>query len=274
MTSTSDYVYDHVEASTLRRDMAFEPGVPEPGDRLPVFDLPAATGGRIRSHAITGNKPMLLVTGSYTCPMTASSVPALKKLHRRYGGQVVFVMLHVREAHPGERFDQPHDMDAKIRNARILKARDNLPWPVAVDDTQGTLHRQLGEKPNAVWLTDREGTIVYRGLWAGDTETLGDALEAVSRGRLPKKRESTARVGPMAAGIGVMREVTQRSGKRAEADLWKAAPPVAALARVADLYRPLPPAWRTYAAAATIGLGATALIGALSRAGRKRVKRR
>ncbi|MGR3497899.1 MAG: TlpA family protein disulfide reductase [Limimaricola soesokkakensis] len=273
MTSTSDYVYDHVQASTLNKDMAFRPGTPGPGDRLPVFDLPAATGGRIRSHAITGNKPMLLVTGSYTCPMTAASNPALKRLHRRYGGQIVFVMLHVREAHPGERFDQPHDMDTKIRNARILKERDSLPWALAVDDTQGTLHKQLDEKPNAVWLTDREGTIVYRGLWAGDDEALGEALEAVSKGRMPRKRESTARLKPMAAGIGVMREVTQRSGKRAEADLWKAAPPVAALARIADLYRPLPPHWRTAAAAATIGLGATALVGALTSA-RKSARKR
>ena len=273
MTSTSEYVYDHVQSSTLQKDTAFQPGTPGPGDRLPVFDLPAANGGHIRSSAITGNKPMLLVTGSYTCPMTASSNPALKRLHRRYGGQIVFVMLHVREAHPGELFDQPHDMDTKIRNAGILKSRDKLPWAVAVDDTHGTLHRLLDEKPNAVWLTDREGTIVYRGLWAGDDEALGDALEAVSKGRLPKKRESTSRLKPMAAGVGVMREVTQRSGRRAEADLWKAAPPVAALARIADLYKPLPPHLRTAAAAATIGLGATALVGALS-ALRKPARRR
>ncbi len=264
MTSTSDYIYDHVHASTLRKDMAFSAETPGPGDRLPVFDLPAAGGGRIRSSAITGNKPMLLITGSYTCPMTASSNSILKKLHRRYGGRVVFVMLHVREAHPGERFDQPHDMDAKIRNATALKRRDNLPWAVAVDDTAGTLHRQLDEKPNAVWLTDKEGTIMYRGLWAGDDEALEDALDAVAKGRVPRKRESSRRLKPMAAGIGVMREVTRQSGARAEADLWKAAPPMAVLARIADLYRPLPPQWRTAAAAATVGLAVTALVGLLT----------
>ncbi|SDF09846.1 TlpA family protein disulfide reductase [Limimaricola pyoseonensis] len=269
MTVTDDYSYDHVEASTLRRDMAFSAGTPGPGDRLPGFDLPEASGGRIRSHSITSNRPILLITGSYTCPMTAASNPLLKKLHRRYGGRIVFVMLHVREAHPGERYGQPRDMDTKIANARALKRRDRLPWSVAVDDVSGTLHRQLDLKPNAVWLTDQDGTIVYRGLWAGDDDPLEDALEAVSRGRLPKKRESHARLKPMAAGIGVMREVTRRSGARAEADLWKAAPPMAVLARIADVYRPLPPHWRTAAAAATVGLAATALVGVLTSARRK-----
>ncbi len=269
MTTTSDYSYDHVSASVLRQDMAFDAETPGPGDRFPEFDLPAATGGRIRSAAIVGRKPMLLITGSYTCPMTASSNPVLKRLHQRYGGQVVFIMLQVREAHPGDTFDQPHSIEAKIRHAEALKARDRLPWPIAVDSTDGALHQALDEKPNAVWLTDRTGTVVYRGLWAGDDEPLEAALEAVLAGRRPRKQQSTARLKPMAMGIGMMREVTQSSGARAEADLWKAAPSMAALARVADLYRPLPPQWRTAAAVATIGLGATALVSVLRSARRR-----
>jgi hypothetical protein len=47
---------------------------------------------------------------------------------------------------------------------------------------------------------------------------------------------------------------------------------MAAVARVADLYRPLRPEWRTLAAVATIGVVAAAVLRAVSR-GRRRPHR-
>ncbi len=265
MSAATTYVYDHVSRSVLMQDMAFRDDAPRPGDPLPDFDLPDTDGGRVARSDFTGRKPLLLITGSLTCPMTASSNPVLKDLYHHYGSQIGFVMLHVREAHPGERFDQPNAYDEKIAHAKELKLRDRLPWRIAVDDPEGTVHRQLDEKPNAVYLADRDGRIVYRGLWAGDDVGLEQALESVARGEIPRQMESTRRLKPMAMGVGMMREMTQRSGPRAEADLWKAAPPMAAMAWLADLYRPLPPQWRTAAAAATVGAAAAVVIGAARR---------
>jgi hypothetical protein len=39
--------------------------------------------------------------------MTASAVPALKKLWAEFGSRVAFITLYVREAHPGENYPQP-----------------------------------------------------------------------------------------------------------------------------------------------------------------------
>lgn len=255
----SDYVYEHVTSYVLSRDMNFGGDAPRPGERLPEFDLPTTDGRRFRTADVLGHKPLLLIMGSLTCPMTASSNPMLKELHAHFGDRIQFAMLHVREAHPGERREQPRSFDEKMQHARDLKRRDDLPWPVIVDDPDGRVHRAFDEKPNAAYLTDETGTIVFRALWAGDETGLRRALEHVARGERPSVPESRRRLAPMGRGIGMMREMTLRSGPRAQADLWRAAPPIAAVAWLADQYRPLPPLMRTVAAAATIAAGIAAV---------------
>ncbi len=75
--------------------------------------------------------------------MTASAGPALRTLYKRYGDRVDFVTLYVREAHPGDRFVQPHDNDTKLEQARAYERRDAIAWRIAVDDVDGDVHRQL-----------------------------------------------------------------------------------------------------------------------------------
>lgn len=103
-----DYLYTHVTLELLSGDVSFSKDAPRPGDPLPGFDLPTTDGKRVRTDDFVGKRPLLLITGSFTCPMTASSNPKLQQLHQRFGSRIAFVMLHVREAHPGERYDQPH----------------------------------------------------------------------------------------------------------------------------------------------------------------------
>lgn len=268
--STARYAYEHVSSEILSEDMQFRGGAPKPGDRLPEFDLPTSDGGRLKARDLA-DRPVLLVTGSFTCPMTASSNPLLKALHARFGSEIEFVTLYVREAHPGEHHDQAHVAEEKREAASALKQRDHLPWTIAVDDPDGSIHRRLDEKPNAAYLTDRTGTIVFRSLWAGDERGLTQALEAVAQGELPREEESTRRLVPMARGVGTMREMTRRAGPRAQQDLWQAAPPMGVMAWLADQYRPLPPAWRTVAAVATIGVGTAVLATFVARATSRRL---
>jgi len=171
----------------------------------------------------------------------------------------------VREAHPGQRYDQVDDQEGKRRHAQALKERDDLPWTIAVDDPSGTIHRALDGKPNVAWLTDGGGEIVFRTLWVGDERGMTQALEAVARGERPSEGLSNRRMAAMAKGVGVMRDSARRAGPRTEAGLWRAAAPMAVLAWIADLYRPLPPQWRTGAAVATVGVGIAFVVSALSR---------
>jgi hypothetical protein len=261
-TRARDYLYDHVSSKVLGEDLDFGADAPGPGDRLPDFDLPTATGERIRSVDFVGHEPLLLVFGSVTCPMTASSVPSLKRLYARFGDRIVFLMVYVREAHPGENFPQPRTLDQKLGHAQALIERDEIPWPIAVDDPEGKLHRAMDSKPNAAFLIDRGGQIVFRALWAGDERALRGALVAVAHGERPPEAESRRRLVPMAKGMGEMREILHQAGPRAERDIWRAAPPMGVTAWTASLFRPLPPQWRTVAALASFAIACGA-VGAL-----------
>ena len=267
--STSNYSYDHVRSQTLMSDFAFSSDAPRPGDGFPHFDLPTTEGGRVSADDLLQNGPFLLVPGSLTCPMTKSSNPMLKQLHARFGAQVNFVQLHVREAHPGEHRDQPHSFEEKKRHASLLKERDDLPFPVAVDDQEGSVHRQLDGKPNSAWLVGRDGTLIYRALWAGDEAGLTQALNAAARDELPPQQESHRRLGPMAKGIGVMQETIREAGPKAQQDLIKAAPPMAAMARIADKFQPLSPKWRGFTAMASLGLLTAGTVAGIARAFRR-----
>ena len=69
--------------------------------------------------------------------------------------------------------------------------------------------------------------------------------------------------GPLMQGIGWFREVLRRAGRQAERDVLRAAPPIALVARVAALFRPLPASWRGVAALLSLGILA-AVVAALA----------
>lgn len=257
------YRYKHVTTRLLMDDFHFNKAVAGPGDRTPEFDLPTTDGDRIRLADYIGVQPLLLVTGSITCPMTVSSIPSLKRLHRQFGDEVAFVTLNVREAHPGEDLEQPETFEEKLDHARALQARYRIPWTVAVDDVEGTLHRALDTKPNAAYLIGRDGTIVFRALWAGDERGLARALERVSHGEAPVTQESRALLGPLARGLGHFQDVLSRAGSRAHRDMLRAGPPIALVGRLAALFGALHPDRRALAALGAVGLLISAAAAAL-----------
>ena len=121
--------------------------------------------------------------------MTRNAGPALKRLYNEFGDDVRFVTLYVREAHPGDRYPQPRNFREKLVNARIYRERDRIPWPVAVDDLEGTLHRSLDNKANAAYIVDLDGNVAFRALWSNDYQTLREALMRTLRPARSDRRE-------------------------------------------------------------------------------------
>ena len=189
--------------------------------------------------------------------MTESAGPVLERLHEEFGDRVNFVTVYVREAHPGNRFPQPDSAERKMAHARAYQERDQIPWPIAVDDVEGTLHRSLDPKPHSAYLVDSNGTVVGRLLWANDYRTLRRALDALVAGRAPGEVEN--KVVPMVRGLGKIDEVLSQAGGYARTDFRREVPPMYAMARLAGLFRPLPPLGRGVAAVAT-SLAAMALL--------------
>jgi hypothetical protein len=124
---------------------------------------------------------------------------------------------------------------------------------VAVDDVEGSLHRALDAKPNAAYIMDRDGRAAFRTLWSNDEAILRDGLEAIIKGRSAGERQP--HLIPMTKGMGSMYEVLGLAGQQARRDVQREAPPMYLMARVASLFRPLPPLGRGIASTLASLLG-------------------
>ncbi|MDY7087715.1 MAG: alkyl hydroperoxide reductase [Actinomycetota bacterium] len=259
-----EYRFTRFRTTLLLDDLTFGRDTPGPGDRMPAFDLPTLDGGRF-TDAELGPRPVLMVFGSRTCPVTESAGPVLAALHHDFGGRVRFVLVNTREAHPGERFGQPQTAEDKWRHAEELRRHHEVRFEVAVDNLDGGLHRAMSPKPNSAYLLDTTGVIQYRAHWANDEQGLRTALTAVTAGLAPARGRSRAMAGPLLRAVGHLPAVVQFAGGRVERDIWLAATPLAVLARVSRLFRRLPEDRRGLAAAAlaaAIAVLAVSIVGA------------
>lgn len=252
MNSDQEYRYKNFTMNLLFRDLRFNRSAPVAGDTFPDFDLMTTTGEQVKKGDYLGNKPLLLIFGSLTCPMMASSMPTLKRLHRKFGDQVEFVMLNVREAHPGEKIPQPEATAQKMSNATILKEHFDMPWTVASDDINGSLHRSLDTKPNAAFLMDTKGKLVFRSIWARDDQALETALDNLVNGKVQVKTQSAKMVMPVIRAMGYFADTMNRAGPRAWREMWIAGFPIALVGFVAGLLKPLPRDSRGILSATTI----------------------
>ncbi|MBQ1072762.1 redoxin domain-containing protein [Micromonospora sp. C31] len=256
------YRFNRFRTGLLIDDLTFDRGAPAPGDHMPAFDLPTLDGGRFRDTDL-GRLPVLLVFGSRTCPVTESAGPVLRLLHREFGDRVRFVLVNTREAHPGERFDQPRTWAQKLAHAEELRRHHAVSFEVAVDDLDGGLHRAMSPKPNSAYLIDTAGVIRYRAHWANDERGLRSALIHLTAGRLPESDRSRAMIGPLLRAVGHLPGVVRFAGGRVERDVWLAATPLAVLGRVSQLFRRLPHDRRGAAAALLVATVATLTVAAV-----------
>ena len=229
-TAGQRYRFERLTVPLVLDDLRFKASDPGPGDRVPEFDLPLVGGGRLRSSGLARSGPLLLVFGSSTCPVTDNAAPGLNELYLRFGDRLRFVMVNVREAHPGKAFPQPGTLDAKMAHAERLRDLYGFEFEVAVDDVDGTLHRALSPKPNSAYVLGADGTILFRAQWANDTKTLVAALEAIVAGESPHRSESGGVVTPTLRMLRNLAPVLDRAGSGAWRDMWLVAPPLAAIA--------------------------------------------
>ncbi len=229
----------HFTREQLIEYLSFRAGR-DPGWELPEFDLPATDGSRLARRDLAG-RPALVTFASITDPMTASAAPVLKRLHRRYGQHVTFLTVYVREAHPGDRIRQPASAEWKTRHARMLRARDALPWQVLVDDLEGGFHRAMGGNGNAAYLVDPNGRVAFRSLWSNDERVIEGALRAMVEGRPGAPFERERRVVPIARAISRLDEVVRAAGPAAVEDVRRETPLLFAAAELAWFFRALTP---------------------------------
>ncbi|MBZ0276634.1 MAG: redoxin domain-containing protein [Anaerolineae bacterium] len=240
--TASSYRYDHPKIyPDIMNDMFMRKSDLGPGDKVQPFDLHMTDGTHLKSSDLIGNgQPVLLVFGSETCPVTESGAEGLKQLYATYGKKIRFVMVTVREAHPGQTIRQPKTFEEKMRRAVSLKNRHNLPFDVAADDIDGEFHRTLGSRPNSAYVIDPSGTIIFRAQWANETEATGEALAAIVAGKQPPKPAVTNTLHSITQMIGYMNPVLDAAGKGARLDTWMVVPPMGMMMTLSELFFFLP----------------------------------
>lgn len=264
--SSAGYNYEHFHPKYFAEDakLAVKPKGVVPGDVAPDFELRDTRGRAWRLSDLRG-KPVVLITGSATCPLTHGSVYGLEETHRQFGDRAHWFYLYVREAHPGERLPRHATYEQKREQAEFFRQADQVPWPILVDDLAGAVAHAYTTLPNAQFLIDAEGTVAFRGDVAhGPTlhRALDRLLRQGGRGAISGADDSMPHMlGATAFGW----EGIARGGEVSVQDIWKGVPPMAAnlwlgnqmkplLAPLASRGKPIPSGVKLAAGAVLLGL--------------------
>jgi peroxiredoxin len=123
------------------------------------------------------DKPLVFEMGSVTCPMYAGHVTPMQEIAKKYP-EFNFVVLYVREAHPGNRISNHTAFENKIDAAKeaIRFYKDNR--TILVDNTNGEAHKVYGTLPNSVYVIDTDGKILFAKAW-NNTNYLEPVLEQI-----------------------------------------------------------------------------------------------
>ena len=89
----------------------------------------------------------------------------MESLAIEYSGSVDFYVLYVREAHPGKNYPAHKSFSQKLKFAKDLIRLERVGRTVLIDDLEGTVHRDYGDRPNSIYIIGKAGVISYRADW-------------------------------------------------------------------------------------------------------------
>ncbi|MFT4959838.1 MAG: peroxiredoxin [Paracoccaceae bacterium] len=173
----SSYNYDNFSTDDYEFDTVVGPKV---GDKAPDFELTTVTGDPKRLLDFDADF-LVLEMGSITCPLFQSRRGIMGGLESEFD-QVKCVVLYVREAHPGAQIKAHQNSADKQSCALRLKEQDSETRLILVDDFKGDAHMAYGSMPNAVFIIDQGGTVVFRAEW-NNPSAVRHAIKALVAGK-------------------------------------------------------------------------------------------
>lgn len=154
--------YNHARFHLSDYDLTLFPG-PKAGDKAPDFELTSLSGERLSLASFKG-RWLVLETASTSCMMYARNVEKISMLRQKYP-DIEWLVVYVREAHPGGRRTAHQNMAQKRALARSLEVEHGEKRTVALDTLDGSMHRAYGSLPNMAYVLNPEGEVVYRCDW-------------------------------------------------------------------------------------------------------------
>lgn len=173
----SDYNYDKFTAGHYALDDFQGPAV---GRKAQDFTMQTTDGGARQLLDFDGDF-LVLEMGSITCPLYQDRRDTMKALTEKHP-DTSFEIMYVREAHPGESRPKHGDESGKLANAYALQHEDGEGRLILIDSLNGDAHAAYGSFPNAVFIINRNGCVVYYSDWNNPSAT-GRALVALKAGK-------------------------------------------------------------------------------------------
>jgi len=146
------------------------------GDAAPDFTLRSPDNQlSVKLSDLRGQKPVVLIFGSYTCPPFRDVYPTLERLHQTYGDRVAFFYIYIREAHAedgwkirrnqkeGIAIKDPKSMQERTAVAQQACAYFKTRIPGLVDTMNDATDRAYAAWPSRIFLVDVDGKVAVRG---------------------------------------------------------------------------------------------------------------
>lgn len=165
-----------------------------PGKEVPDIKLLSPDGEAFQLHheLKARKKPLLIVTGSYTCDISRGNLPSVEALNERFGNRVDVMIVYTVEAHPFDspspysatgdvmiaadnvrdnvRAAQPMTYGERVDLAKTWVREQNINVPLVIDNPRNEFWRAFGQAPNMAYLIDTEGKVAFRQLWFSEKE--------------------------------------------------------------------------------------------------------
>ncbi|MDH5401180.1 MAG: redoxin domain-containing protein [Candidatus Heimdallarchaeota archaeon] len=152
------------------------PGGPEIGEYAPDFQVSTLDGKHIKLSDFKGKK-VILEAGSYTCPLYVNNIKPMNKLADEFP-DFIFLVLYVREAHPGEKQPYPINIREKQLYASKVKLKDKENRLILIDDISGTTHKLYSVLPNWAYVIGEDQKIIYRAEW-NNPKSIKNVLQGI-----------------------------------------------------------------------------------------------
>ncbi|MGJ8529156.1 deiodinase-like protein [Maritalea sp.] len=206
--------YNYAEFSTGDYNLTTFHG-PQLGTKAPNFTLQDVGGEEVDLLGFDGQF-LVLEIGSITCPLFQGRRGGMTDLVKKYPN-IDFAVLYVREAHPGKSIGAHDNFDQKKACATRLAA-DGEGRRILVDDFEGTAHSAYGSYPNAVFIINKNGCVLFRADWNNPGAT-AKALKNLLNGK-PANVKSYFKPARPDIVVKTMKD----SGKGSLADFLKGLP--------------------------------------------------
>lgn len=177
-------------------------GGPKPGEAAPDFTLKTPDGkSTVKLSSFRDRKPVVLIFGSWSCPLFRDQVPALEKLAKEYKDCVEFLVVYTREAHPateteGRMHERNVEEGVAVDAAKTEKDREaaattcaskmKLSIPVVLDGMDDAVSRAYASWPDRFYVIGEDGKVFFR-TWHADSCRAVDVANALKELVKPAK---------------------------------------------------------------------------------------